>query len=125
MKHYFNSITLRNSIFAILFVLSLPLCAQISTLNRIQNVPIEQPVIIKYDSLTNIEFYNKNNGPDTDYSFYSEGSKTEENLSHLIGQRLYFYGDTTEMANTSWLKFYKTNNAFQHKLDKLPLKEKR
>lgn len=108
----FETITLKRfGVSALTIALALPICAQISTLNKKQVTTVEQPVIFKYDSLTNIEFYNKNNGPDTNYNlYYSEGKRTEENLRHLIGQRLYFYGDTAEMAKTSWLKFYKLNN---------------
>ena len=99
--------------YLLLFASILALCsnAQISTFDKERKVETPTPSIVKYDSLTNIEFYNKNNGPDTDYNqFYSEGRRSEENLAHLIGQRLYFYGDTAEMAKTTWLKFYRLNN---------------
>lgn len=110
MRSY-ETITLKRfCVSAITIALALPICAQISTLNK-KVTTAERPVVFKYDSLTNIEFYNKNNGPDTNYNlYYSEGKRSEENLRHLIGQRLYFYGDTAEMAKTSWLKFYKLNN---------------
>ena len=96
-----------------IFVSIWALCsnAQISTFDKERKVETPAPSIVKYDSLTNIEFYNKNNGPDTDYNqFYSEGKRNEENLAHLLGQKLYFYGDTAEMAKDSWLSFYKMNN---------------
>ncbi len=95
-----------------LIIAELSCNAQISTFDKYRNADTSnKPIPIQYDSLTNIEFYNKNNGPDTDFiNYYSEGERTEENLSHLINQRLYFYGDTAEMTKTSWLKFYRLND---------------
>lgn len=85
----------------------LSLNAQISTLdNNPRNNVVQVSNKVVYDSLTNIHFLFNKHDPITNYK-YSEGRYIDNNLSHLIGQRLYFYGDTVEMAKTSWLHFYK------------------
>ena len=85
----------------------LTLNAQISTLdNNLRNNVVQVSDTVVYDSLTNIHFLLNKNDPITNYK-YSEGRYNDNNLSHLIGQRLFFYVDTVEMAKTSWLHFYK------------------
>lgn len=103
------------SMFTMLVVLVLPCCAQISTLGRVHIDSVVQSPVFKYDSLSNIKFYDKSSGSLLkDDIFCKDNKMATESLSHLIGQRLYFYGDTAEISKTSLLSFYKLNNG-KHK----------